>query len=229
MSDIGNIVFDAMLKEAVTANFRAKMEALPSEDEIRREHPLSERHIQRMKKLFAQERRQAALKKVWSFAKAALIFLCILSTLTFALLMTNPSVRAAVRDAIVKVWEGFTSVEFTNKDKPAKEARDFSLGYIPKGYTKLSIEEYGDNCLTIYTDAEGNMLMLDVAFPIYYAVDNDHREYYSIVQGGIEYHVFEAPDTENYSQIIWESDGFSFELTGIISVDELHKMALSVE
>jgi hypothetical protein len=229
MNDIRSIVFDAILKEAVTANFRAKMEAMPSEEEIRREHPLSERHIRRMKTLFAWERRQVTLKKLWSISKAALIFLCVLTTITFALLMTNPTVRAAVRDAIVRVLEGFTSVEFTGTDTPTKDARDFSPRYVPQGYTQFSVEEYGDNCLTIYMDADSNILMLDIGLPGFHAVDTDHREYYTKMQDGIEYHIYEARDTELYSNIVWSSDGHSFRLSGVVPIDELLKMALSME
>jgi hypothetical protein len=92
MNNIGDVVFDAMLKEAVIADFRAEMEAMPSEEEILRDHPYSEEHNRRMKALFASERRRTAVARLWSFAKAAVIFISVFATLAFALLMTNPEV-----------------------------------------------------------------------------------------------------------------------------------------
>jgi len=219
-----------MLKEAVHEDFRAEMDAMPPEEEILRNHPFSEDHTRKMKALFTFERRKIAARRMWSYSKVAVIFLCILSTVTFSLLMISPEVRAAVRNAIVRVWEGFTSVEFPDASTPEKESKDFSPEYIPQGYTMISSVEFGDSRLTVYMDEDDNMLMLEVSSADSHAVDNENREYYSVYHNGVEYHIYDSVDIEQFSTVVvWTQEGFSFSMSGEIPIDEIIRAAVSVK
>ena len=224
-----DIVFDLMLKEAVAANFHNKMSVMPSEEEILKEHPFSDNHIHKMNKLFAIERRTTYIRSVISVAKIAMLVVCVIAALTFSLLLTSPQVRAAVQDAIVKFYEGFTSVAFVDTDKPDKAAQGFSPSYIPKAYSLASSEAYGENSIAIYMDADENMLMLEVSPSGFFAVDNEYLTYYTEVHDGVTYHIHESPDKEHFSFLLWTNDGFSFCLNGVIHVEELLKTARSVE
>ena len=229
MSNVTSLLFDIMLKEAVKADFEAEIESLPPEDEILSNHPLSEEHTRKMKALFAWERRKVITRHLWSYAKVAVIFLCILSTVTFSLLMISPEVRAAVRNAIVRVWEGFTSVEFTDNNTPSKESKDFSPEYIPQGYALLSVDEFGDSYIMVYIDDDSNMLMLEISSTDSHAVDNENREFYEEQHNGVEFYIYESVDIKRISSVVvWTQEGFSFSLSGVIPIDALIRVAVSV-
>lgn len=228
MSDINDVIFDALLREAVAANFREKMEAMPSEEELLRENPPSDRHVRRMKAIFAMERRMRIRGTLFKYTKAAVLVICIAATLFFALLMTNSNVRAAVRDAIVQVWEDFTSVKYDDSTVSEKSAQDFSLGYIPIGYSFDSAVENGDNFLSVYTDAHNNTLILNISPTALHAVDTEYRDYYTESKNGVIYHVYEAHDAEHESYVIWSHENFSFRLSGVVSVKEIMRSATSL-
>jgi hypothetical protein len=228
-TDINNVVFDAILKEAVALNFRAKMEAMPSEEELFRENPPSARHIRRMNAIFALERRMRVRARLFKYAKTAMYIICITATLTFAVLMTNPNVRAAVKEAIVKFWEGFTSVEYITADVFGKSAKDFSLTYIPAGYAIESIVESGESCLTIYADEDGKMLIMDAGPSGFNAVDSAHQDYYTKTVSGVTYHVFASVKSGDDTVIVWDYGGYSFQLSGLFTADELMRSAVSLD
>jgi hypothetical protein len=229
MSEINDVIFDALLKEAVAANFREKMEAMPSEKELLRENPPSARHIRRMKAIFAMEHRMRTRANLFKYTKAAVLTICIAATLFFALLMTNSGVRAAVRDAIVEVWELFTSVKYDDSMASEKSAKDFSLGYIPSGYVFNSAVENGDNFLSVYTDADNNTFILNISPSALHAVDTEYRDYYTESKNGVTYHVYEANDAEHESYVIWVYENFSFRLSGVVPVEKLIQSAVSLK
>lgn len=229
MNNIGDIVLEAMIKEAVIANFEERMAAMPTEEQLRKEYTPSPEHVRKMKKLFAWERRCDFRKKAMMIAKAAVIVLCVTTTVLFSALMFNSEVRAAVRGTIVRFFEGFAQVELSNSETPNRTVDSFSLGYLPNGYELISSEDVGEGIFEIYSDADGNLLFFDIGLPDSIFSDTDHREYREEDHKGIAFHIFESPNTEYDSTLIWEQDGFMFNLTGIIPIEELLKMALSLE
>jgi len=229
MADIGNIVFESMLKEAVAANFRSKMEVLPLEEQLLKEYPPSPEHVAKMKSLFKRERRIETVKKLLSFTKAAVVVLCVAATVFFSALMLVPQVRATVRDAIVQFFGLFTQVEFTPTESADREVGSFSLRHIPDGYGQTDVYEYGDNFIRIYGDADGNTLIFHISPPDTHAGDTEHRAYRTEIHKGITYHIYEALDTNTNSDVSWAQNGFMFSLTGSIPVDELMKTAYSLK
>jgi hypothetical protein len=232
MNNISDIVLDAMIKEAVTANFKAKMNAMPSEEELREKYPPSPEHVRKMKKLFAWEKRRDFRKKVMPITKAAAVFLCVATTLLFSALMFSPEVRAAVHGTIVRFFEGFAQVEFVDSETPEVTNRtvdSFSLRFIPDGYELINSEELGDGIFMMFGNSEGNLILFEIQPPGAIYSDTDRRDYREEVYSGITYHVFESLNEETNSNIDWEQDGFMFGLIGTISVTELLEMAFSLE
>jgi hypothetical protein len=229
MSNIGDIILDAMIKEAVIANFHDEMNAMPSEEQLRKEFAPSPEHVRKMKKLFAWEKRRDFTRKLLVHTKAAALVLCVATAVFFSALMFNPEVRASVRGAIVQFFELFARVEFAEPNKPDRETGSFVLGYIPVGYEQISREEFGKSVMTIYSDSTGNMLIFNINPVDSHAGDIEHSDYREETHAGITYSIYEAHTSEDYTDIVWVQDNFMFGLTGIISVEELIKMALSLE
>ena len=142
--------------------------------------------------------------------------------------MLNPEVRAVVTKTIVSFFEGFTTIEFADDGSPSKSAEDFSLKYLPDGYVFVSMDVYGENCLTIYEGDDG-ILSFNVGAVDTHAVDNDHRTYYAETHNGITYHVNEAQEDGYQSVVVWVQDGFSFKLGGCVAAEELLTAAYSLE
>jgi hypothetical protein len=93
----------------------------------------------------------------------------------------------------------------------------------------LNSEELGYGIFAIYGDSEGNLLFFEIQPPGSPAGDIDNRDYRVEIHLGIVYHIFEANDSDFPSTITWVQDNFMFGLIGVIAVDELLEMALSLE
>ena len=225
--NISDIVFDAMLKEAVTANFNEKMKNMPPEEELRKLYPFSEVHIHKMKAIFRTERRRETLKKIIPSVKAAVIIVCVIAACALATLMANPDVRAAARDAIVRFFKGYTSIGFTDDENTQKEARNFKLGYVPEGYELINSSEFGENVNHMYMDENENMLVFYVGPPGTFLVDDEQHSFRIKTHGGVDYYIFESFTDDIYSTIVWAQDGFSFSIFGLVPFDELFEAALS--
>jgi hypothetical protein len=228
MADIKYVVFEAIIKDAVIADFKAEMESIPSETEILQEHPLSSGHIRKMKKIFALERRREMTRRIATYAKSAVIVLCVTVTFFFVLLMLNPEVRATVREAIVDFFEGFTRIGFIETDLPTSNSSDFSLQYIPDGFTQTSADQYGESQLIVYENKDGNAIMFDFGTGGSYTVDNEFTVYHTEISDGITYHIYKASDTIHDSNIIWAVDGYTFQINGTAPIEELKRMAYSL-
>jgi len=234
---ISDMIFEALLKEAVAANFQAKMDAMPSEDEIARDNPFTEDHDNKMEKVFKTERRKNFAPRLFSIAKVAVITLCVLSTLTFAVLMTNPKVRATVWNTIVEFYNDHirinyssTNTESASESEAEKDARNFSWEYIPEGYEEISIEADEMSSLSIYSDADGNLLILNIipASTSDVLYDNEHKKYYTEEHDGILYHILEGDNIKYYSSIGWTDGGFAFAVDGMFPIEELKKTVNSL-
>jgi hypothetical protein len=228
-SNIGDIALDIMIKEAVIANFNARMEALPSEEEMRKMNPPSPEHIRKMKKLFAWEKRRDFTKKMLVHTKAAALVLCVATAIFFSALMFNPEVRASVRGVIVQFFELFARVEYAPSEDTDRTAGSFVLGYIPDVYELISDEELGHGKFKVYSDSSEILLFFNVQPPDVYSGDTEQREYRHETHEGVIYHIFESRYGYVFSTVTWEQYEFMFILQGQITVDELMKMALSLE
>jgi hypothetical protein len=185
-----------------------------------------------MKKLFAADKRRETRITVIKWSKVAAAAVCITTTVFFGTLLTSSEVRAAVHGAIVRFFEGFAQVEFAEPETPAtidRVATDFALKFTPDGYGLISSDELEHGIFNMFGDSEGNLLIWSInTIDSAPAVDTDHADYRSETREGIEYHIFESQSEDNFSVIVWTQDGFVFSLTGLLDIDELMKMAISV-
>jgi hypothetical protein len=237
-----DILFEAMLRQAVIKVQMKEMAALPSDEELRETYTFSERHNRRMKKIFAAERRREIFVSVRRWSKVAAAIICVTATVLFGILLTSSEVRAAVRNVFVRFYDGFARIEFIEPelpicsapiDSPAeinRVATEFTLGFIPEGYELIDSEVLGDGIFNVFMDADGNLLIWDInTTDAAVAVDTDNTDYRTEAHEGIEYHIFESRSEGYLSTVVWTQDGFVFNLTGLLDIDELMRIAFSVE
>jgi len=76
---------------------------------------------------------------------------------------------------------------------------------------------------------DGEHYMVEVSPADSHAVDNENRGYYSVYHIGVEYHVFATVDIGRFSSVIvWAQESFSFSVSGVLPIEELIRVAVSV-
>jgi hypothetical protein len=153
----------------------------------------------------------------------------------FATLLTSSAVRKAIGETIITWFSQFTQFESAQQggdDTSDFVERDWSLGYTPEGFELLDYAVVGTTKLFMYLNSNG--AMIDFTYNpsgSSVSVDNEDREYRTIVEGDIVYHIFELTDETEYKKniVVWDMAGYRFTVMGTYDVDELMKTALSVE
>lgn len=226
--DANDRIFEALFCQAVIDNYEEELSMIPSEEELSKLHSFSNRHIEGINRLFAQDKRNERLKATAKWARRCAAVLIVGTVLLFASLMTVSEVRATVTAVVIEWFEQFT--KFTSEHGSSKELQAWEPSYLPEGF--VEDERYGDfGRLTIRYLATGDKAMTftytsqsDSA-----SIDNDQRNFSSIEISGITYYIFEAETPDKESTVIWDADGYRFVARGQLSAAELIKIAESVE
>ena len=233
MADYANDdFFDAMLRQAVIKNNKNEIAAIPSDEELKKSYTFSERHNQKMKKLFSADNRREAFTIVYRWGKVAVVAVCVSATLTLGVLLTSAEVRKVVSDVIVTWFEQFTNFR---SDEASEEfiERDWSLGYIPEEFALIEAYEVG----TIEGVEYGNALGAIIDFSYQpsdssTSVDNEDKNYKVVVENDVVYHLFDSTLDDNphdFNIVVWDMSGYRFTITGNYDINELFEIALSVE
>jgi len=230
MPDIINSdFFEAMLRQAVIKNNRDEIAAIPSDDELKKKYEFSERHNRKMKKLFAADSRHEVFTIIYRWGKVAVVAVCVSATLMFGTLLTSADVRKAIGDVVVTWFEKFTKFQSPAASEEFIE-RDWSPAYLPEGFLITnSIETNEIRNITYNNSNNARIIFSYRPSDFSTSVDNEDMEYSVMIENDIIYHLFEATNEAEEKIIVWDISGYRFTLTGHIEVNELFKMALSVE
>jgi len=208
--------------------------AIPSDEELDKMYTLSDEHYKKMKKLFAADKRQETITIVLRWSKVAVVTICVTATVAFAALLTSADVRKAIGDTIITWFDKFTKFESVRQieNNGTVEERDWSMNYLPAGFGLLDSFEAGATKLLMYIASNGTMI--DFSYKLSHvsaSVDNENREYRTVVENDVIYHVFELTDEIEHknNMIVWDMNGYRFTIVGEYDIDELMKMALSVD
>ena len=135
---------DILLTDAFGKYCLAEDEGLPTDKELREAFPPSEeKTLIYGKKAQGKERASSAAKIL---TRAAAVVLAAISV-TFAALMMDENVRAAVTGSIVKFFDSEVRISFRDPDDTGNEngerisTDDVTFGYIPEGLTFTELEK----------------------------------------------------------------------------------------
>lgn len=216
--------FEALFRQAVTDNFNRELAKIPSEEELSETITFSPRHVKRMKKLFVNDNRKEQIKSSLILLKKIVAIIIITTSILFGLLMTVPSVRAAVSETLILWFDKFT--KFISR--PAgSESKIMEPSYIPEGYVESKRVEVDNFLSIVYTNNSGDLLYF-TAIGDSISLDNENREYIEMTIENINYHIFDGSDSEKESDITWEYGGFRYLINAQFSKEQLIKIALSV-
>jgi hypothetical protein len=220
-----NAVFEAVFGQAVIENYERELKELEKEPDI----AVSDRHRRRMETLFAKERRdkRAAAIALWSkrlAATAAALFI-----VTGGLLLTVPSVRASALEAFAVFFDGYARFGADDAGTLDAGAADWRPTFIPDGFSETSESNPGAITVIRYANADGNTVEF-----LYTTSDNaifsnyENVNYGQTLLDGIVYHTFSAESGEQKSAVVWDADGYIFNVAAYMPVERLLEIAQSV-
>ena len=221
-------VFEALFRQAVIDNFYEELDSLPPDVELAKQFAFSPEHELRMKKLFAREERLERLHTTAKWSRRLVATIAIVVTLLFGSLMLVPQVRATVVQTLIEWYERFTM--FTS-NAPEAEKTNLEPQYIPIGFVEIVRDELELMTTILYlNEDDGSVISFSsTRMSGSTAVDNEMVDYIVSVVNGNEYHCFVSTEAGGEVTIVWEKNNQRYIITSTISIDELMKMAVSVE
>jgi hypothetical protein len=188
MNRTEKIFAEALLRAAVIANAEREMQELEANTT---EIHFSERHEERMRRLFSRERAKVKYTKIsraiYKTAIAAAIALAVLSTA----LIFNQTVRAVISDVIVEWFGHFTNFKSATENIKTEHV-EWTFGYVPDDFAEQSAISTDGYTNVLYTNPNGVTLSLTV-YPSgtgSTGIDNEHSQYRTMYEGDVEYYIF---------------------------------------
>jgi len=225
-SDYKTAAGKAILRQAIIENAKSEMTKLPSEEELAQSITFSKQHDKKMQALFRRVRRNNILHTLHIAARRVAVAVLVLSAAVFGVLSLNPSVQATIKHALVTI----TLYSFTDTNKPP--ARDWTLGYLPEGFT-LSFSDVTEPFSTFFYEDESRQIVLWTYAPAVkgtrMALDDKNYLFSQATIHGQTVDVFTATQEHDSNYVLWQQDGYIFKLAASLDVDELLEMVRFVK
>lgn len=231
------MITEEMLKAAAVEADQVIRDSLPAPEEC--EHEFSKSFQKKIRRIFHRAKHPVLYKLTRSVA-------CFI----LAVILTGGAwltVDAEAREAFIR-WvketystysmyhfEGTASGAQTSEEQPSEEqiSAEYSLAWIPDGYTEWVTENVGDGIYVMYADENGRLLTfgyLPGSDGTYMFLETTGYTQESTYVGNVpaDFYLSHSPDKAN--SIVWTSpDGeTAFYLDGFFSKEELIDMAENV-
>ena len=223
-----NTIFEATLRQVVIDELMDEVESVPDNKTLAGMYTISERHENRMNKLFAKEKRKNAFINAKKNIKRVAVVAMILITVCSGVLMIHPQVRAAVAGTVIEWFDKFTKFTGTRTDSTGVILQ-WGLDFIPEGYEE--VERYESDMLSYidYANGEGGSFtfVYSPAETGMTAIDNEEIIYQEKGIDGITYHIFESEIVRQPHVIYWEDNGYMMDISGYGDIEVLLEVATS--
>ncbi|MCH5316937.1 MAG: DUF4367 domain-containing protein [Eubacterium sp.] len=182
------------------------------------EHIFSRRHERKMKALFSKIRNN----KYHKLTKNA-VRMIIIAAIILSLAITAFAIEAIKAYRAYNVSVG-TVYSATNRDK-ANTNENLNIGYIPDGYYLVKDITLPKAIAKEYKAVNGNKIILEKYMLTSESIlDTEKYPYEEIYENNIKYIYYSY---DNYRCIIWVKDKYKYNITSMISKDELLLIAFS--
>lgn len=202
----------ALSKAEVRSAFREvamrELAAIPPKEEIN--HPFSERFYQQMAELIAEQKR-GSWRLLTRQRRRALVAAAIL-VLSMLLVACTPTLRNAVSDFIVSVYERFVDYEADVELHPEIYTK-YKLGSVPAGFELVSSELVNlYRFEEVYTNQSGSLLRFTqrAGNPTTYSADNEHSRVEVVTVAGYQTALY---TTESTLLFTWIQDNYQMTIT----------------
>lgn len=220
---------DALLESAVQSHFYSSINALDEKD-LAGQLFFSERHKKRMGKLFAKQNKYVFPKAIIIWAKRVAVFLLIVTSLIFGTLLLNPEVRAEINRVIIEFFDEYFSIRFPGAI--LVEPSRWIVTYVPPEYGDQEIIEMGPFQSVRYFNQSGEKISFDatlISDGVTMGIDNENHEKTYIKVQGVEALLLLTDNPGKHNGLLWQREGYFFEIWGFLDQETLIKMAESVQ
>ena len=223
-------LFEALFAQAVIKSFENELAAIPPREELEKMYTFSDRHNAIMERAFKIDRRRDRRKKVILWGRRAVAALVISVTVLSGALMFVPTVRAAVADVLVQWFEQFTKYSSNPEIEDVISLSAWEPTYLPDGFAKAEQITLDGTNQVFYSNSSGQEIMLTYIEGVgVISVNNERVSYRTETYNSVTYEIFESQENGTENSVLWVVQGYSFLLNAEYSVDELIKIAQSME
>ena len=228
--ELNEDIFDAALKKAFCDYTNNLLDSFPDCKTLSEKYPLSKKEERFFKRLEKEMKHGKSLARVY-LSRAAVIFLCFVS-LAAAVMLSSPTVRAAVKNVFMQWFEKYTLFTFVQTE-PAKDdfqsVEDVKIGYIPEGYELGFEDKSSQSCIYVYYLNEDGLVVsvfengTTDLFP-----DNERSEYTKMnINGHESWLIYDEANVGGI--IIIVGNKISVTVDANVEKDELIKIAESIK
>lgn len=229
-NQMNEIVFEALFRQAVIDDFNEEINSIQPNEELSKIYSFSPEFETRMGKLLTKDRRKDHVKKTMYYSRKVASIVIIVLGLLFGSLLLNTEVRATVGKVLVEWYEKFTTFSFRD-DVVIDENKDWILSYIPEEYSQKNYEVLGRIKNIEYVNIQGDKIRFTYVPDnsiTNISVDNENHEIDTFILLGNKAYSIIATNNEFDNGIIWNMEGYTFDLWGKLPIDELEKIAESI-
>lgn len=229
-NQMNDIVFEALFRQAVIDDFNEEINSIQSNEELSKIYSFSTEFETRMKRLLTKVRRKDHFKKIMYYSRKVASIVIIVLGLLFSSLLLNTEVRATVGKVLVEWYEKFTTFSFRD-DVVIDENKNWILGYIPEGYVQKTYEVLGRIKNIEYVNIQGDKIRFTYVPDnsiTNISVDNENHEIDTFILLGNKAYSIIATNNEFDNGIIWNMEGYTFDLWSKLPIDELKRVAESI-
>lgn len=221
---------DNELRLAAVSARNAILATLPEPEGCKAD--FSDAFLEKMNALLRLDKKRAARRKRTQRIVAAILALIIGAA---ALITFHPTVRAAVQKWLRTTF-GNTIVYHYTEEQPADALPNYSIGWLPEGYTLVDSYEDPACRYLVYQNKDEQYLYIDFNAMFDGTLnemewDPDLKYHYSqITVNGCPADLYIVPDQSVSSDLLWfdEDAGVAFQVSGFLSKDELLQIAESI-
>lgn len=228
---IDDHVFEALFRQAIIDDYTEEIESTPPNEKLREMLSFSAEFELKMKRLLVREQRKETLSKVLKFTKRVAAVFIIVTSISFCMLLFNYEVRAAVKNTVIEWYDKFTTFIFQGEKSNSGQHKEWRPQYIPAGYLEITVEKIGKATDIEYTSDEGNVIHFSYRpkeNDTTINVDNENHTIESRTINGYETYIIEAIIDDFENGIIWSTDDYTFNIWSVLPVEELIKVAQSI-
>ena len=228
---VKNKIFDLVLTEALKEYMDIELQEV---DELVAKEPpceFSPEFEKKMQKTINSVGRKDRIKKYARGCVKAVVSLAAVFGIVFGVLLTQPSVFAAVQNVFRSVFDKYDKYEFVGEELTIENFdNSFRLGYIPDGFY-LSEGNYSPAYVMLTYTNESDKIRFNYAIAdgLVSSYDNEHNSYDTFYNNDIEYHYYKSNDEDFVDKLMWYEDGYSFSILAHLPKDELIKIAENIE
>ena len=215
-------IFDIIIEDMLKESCKQEIEKFRNDD---REHEFPADFDRKARKIRNSIGRNKAVKTAVKIVTRTVITAASIMGVIFGGLLTQPNVSASVKDTIGDIFDGNDEFVFNNYASKSDENNVITgLGYVPEGYVLTSSFITPQNGIIEYISDEGELIFEYVSQNVDVYLNNDYSNYTLIEYNNQQYYYYNGTDLLDTNNVIWYSNGVSYNLAAEITYEELMKI-----